>query len=76
MNRSKTPGTSQYRGVSWHKREQKWQAAICLGSGSGPGKQVHLGSFSSELEAARAYAAAAKQHFGDRANLNVPDNSQ
>lgn len=41
------PGTSAYRGVSWHRG--KWRAHVMIS-----GKQVYLGRFVSEIEAANA----------------------
>jgi len=34
---------------------------------------VYLGVYDSEIEAAQAYDRAAKEYFGDSANLNLPD---
>jgi hypothetical protein len=45
--------SSQYRGVSWHRRTQKWQSRIMLDRQS-----IFLGMFATELEAALAYDAA------------------
>ncbi len=59
--------SSQYKGVSWHKRDKKFYAAIKLN-----GKAKHLGSFFNEREAALAYDAAAREHFGDFAVCNFP----
>jgi len=63
-NRRKTRGSSQYRGVSWSKGKGKWRACITIG------KSVHLGYFTDEAEAARAYDAAARTRFGIFANCN------
>jgi len=73
MNMSKVPGSSRFRGVYWNKARGKWRTYVCIGSGVGRGKQVHLGYFSSEIEAAKTYDRAAKLHFDDRANLNFPE---
>jgi hypothetical protein len=58
--------SSKYRGVSWAKTDRKWYARIgyC-------GKKHHLGSFESELEAAKAYDNAALQFHGREAKLNL-----
>ena len=37
---------SGYRGVSWNKGQGKWRASICVDN-----KRIHLGSFSSSLDA-------------------------
>jgi hypothetical protein len=42
--------TSQFRGVSWHKSTNKWQAIRMS-----KGKQTYLGEFAKEEDAARAY---------------------
>jgi hypothetical protein len=61
-------GSSQYRGVS-RSGAGCWQAAIRV---RGCARQ-HLGCFGSELEAARAYDAAARaQGVGERANFPTP----
>ncbi len=55
--------SSVYKGVS--ARSGKFAAQIKVS-----GKRFHLGTFTDELEAAKAYDAAAKLHFGDFARIN------
>jgi hypothetical protein len=57
--------SSQYKGVCWHKRYGKFQAEIKLN-----GKSKFLGMFAEELDAALAYDAAAREHYGDFAFCN------
>lgn len=65
-NKKKKPGcTSRFKGVSFYKKHNKYKAGITVS-----GKGIHLGWFSNEIEAARAYNAAAKAHFGEFAVLN------
>ena len=60
MNRRKLSGTSsQYKGVSYHKKNKKWTAYI-----KKDGKRKYLGSFTSEYEAHLAYEKAASELFG------------
>jgi hypothetical protein len=63
--------SSKYRGVNWHKGNNKWRAQIM-----NDGKQHHLGSFEDEEKAARAYDRAAsnvaRAHHGEKAQLNFP----
>lgn len=54
--RKKLNATSAYVGVSWITRKQKWVAQIATKR-----KVRYLGAFTSETEAAQAYAAAAKE---------------
>jgi hypothetical protein len=63
--------SSRFKGVHWEKRTGKWRAGI---SGAGVGN-LKLGRFASEEEAARAYDDAARQHYGEYAYLNFPDES-
>lgn len=65
-NKVKRGNTSSvFKGVSWHKRGKKWQTQI-----KSNGKNIHLGYFVSELDAARAYNKAALKHFKEFARLN------
>lgn len=67
MNRRPQGGSSRYKGVHWFKPQKKWVARIVLN-----GRKVHLGYFTDEVEAAKAYDAAAVKHFGDYARPNFP----
>jgi hypothetical protein len=59
--------TSRYKGVHWHKRLKKWAAQITANK-----KTHHLGYFTNEIDAAKAYDKAAKKYHGDFAALNFP----
>ena len=63
-------GSSIYRGVYYGKRERKWHAAICFN-----GKRMHIGYFTDELDAAKAYDAAAQIYHKEFAVLNFPKQS-
>lgn len=68
LNNKKTlNSSSKYKGVSWYKRDNKWRANICVG------KDVYLGSFINETDAAKAYDRAALKYFGEFACLNFPE---
>jgi len=60
--------SSDYKGVTWNKRLEKWAAQIMLHS-----KNHHLGYFKDEINAAYAYDEKAKELFGEFAYLNFPD---
>jgi len=69
-NRKKTrvKTSSQFIGASFNKRIGKWTAHI-----SYKNKKIWLGSFKTELEAARAYDEAARKYHKDFARLNFPE---
>lgn len=63
-NKTKQANTSsQYKGVSYNKKTNKWVAMIMI-----DGKNQYLGSFNTEIEASRKYIEKADEHFGDFAN--------
>lgn len=63
--RVRTSKTSPFLGVHWDKCRSRWRAAITVN-----GHCSKLGSFDDEVEAARAYNAAAAAAHGAYARLN------
>jgi hypothetical protein len=59
--------SSRFIGVSYSKEEKKWRARITY-----KGKRIHLGWFDNEIDAARAYDAAARKYYGEFAKVNFP----
>ena len=57
--------SSIYKGVTWQEHHKKWRASIRLN-----GQTIYLGYFDDEVQAAKAYDAAAKFYFGKFASLN------
>ena len=65
-------GSSQHKGVYWYgRRNNQWFARIRHN-----GKQIHLGGFRNEKDAALAYDAAARELHGPFAVLNFPQVKQ
>ena len=61
--------SSSFIGVVWDKQNKKWRARININK-----RITHLGLFSNELDAARAFNNAAIIHHGEFAVLNpIPD---
>jgi hypothetical protein len=71
--RSRKGSSSQYLGVSWDAKSLCWRARIQFDK-----RQINLGMFACEKQAAQAYDAKAAALFGDFASLNFPsiDNSR
>jgi hypothetical protein len=67
ITRSKNQKRGGFKGVTWNKRARKWEAGINVAK-----KRRYLGVFKDPADAARAYDAAALQHFGEFASLNFP----
>jgi len=64
-NKHISSGTSSYKGVSLYRRTGRWRAQIEMAE-----KNIHLGYFKTEKEAARAYNYKALELFGDFACIN------
>ena len=65
-NRKKMAGkSSRYKGVSYNKLRGKWDARLMF-----RGKQYCLGLFKTELEAAKAYDALAREKHAKYAKTN------
>lgn len=63
----------KYKGLK-EVKVKKWkyiQASIMIN-----GKQIYIGTFKTEIEAAKAYDEAALKYFGEYAKLNFPINDE
>jgi len=66
MNRKSEEGsTSKYKGVFWNRGKGRWTAKIGINK-----RQKYIGSFSNEIEAAKAYNKVALKLFGSYALIN------
>jgi len=74
---------SNFRGITRHRTTGRYEAHLwdsaaeraCSSSPSGRkrGKQIYLGGYADEIEAAKAYDKAALTFWDDRTRLNFPD---
>lgn len=60
--------SSIYRGVYFHRQAGKWRARLRT-----KGLHLSLGLYQNQVDAARAYDAAARRVFGEFARLNLPE---
>lgn len=63
--KSKVKRTSKYKCVYWHEKRQRWIAKM-----QAHGRYIWIGTYDSEIEAAKAYNEAAVKHHGPFASLN------
>ena len=71
MNMRKRKGTSKYKGVCWYKPYKKWRTQIMKDY-----RQMHIGYYISEIDAAKAYDKKAKELFGKYVRLNFLNNDR
>ncbi len=64
-NKPNTAIKSNYKGLHWYTRTNKWQVHITFNN-----KKIHIGYFTNEIDAALAYNAKALALFGEFARLN------
>lgn len=57
--------SSEFKGVCWNKKNSNWMSKI-----SKHGKQIYLGSFKHEIDAARAYNEKAIELYGNHIIIN------
>ena len=68
----KGESTSEYIGVNWHRKNQKWEAKIRWGHW----RRAHLGCFTKPIGAARASNPGALQLLGQFAIINHIDGDE
>jgi hypothetical protein len=71
IDRRRAGRSSKYKGVSWNSERQRWRVYVHF-----KGKTRHVGAFSDEKEAARAYDRAALAIWGEFARLNNVDGEE
>lgn len=68
-------GASRFKGVAFVKEPKHWRSPWKVWIKVGDTRLL-LGYFADETVAARAYDAAAREHFGDFARLNFPTDQE
>jgi hypothetical protein len=63
--KSRVRSCSKYKGLAWDKCDRRWEVRISVN-----GRRMYIGRFEDEVEAARAYDAAAIRYHGRYANVN------
>ncbi|MGA2679201.1 MAG: HNH endonuclease [Sedimentisphaerales bacterium] len=66
--RKKKNGSSQFLGVYFNKEKSTWDSQLRHNE-----KRIWVGRFKTEIDAARAYDAAARKYHGEFARLNFPE---
>jgi len=69
--RKKKNGSSQFLGVYFNKEKSTWDSQLMHN-----GKKIWVGRFKTEIDAARAYDAAARKYHGEFARLNFPEENR
>ena len=64
--KKRSKNCSKYKGVYWSKNKERWIASITRNY-----KNIYIGSFTKELDAALAYDRKAKIVFGSFAYFNI-----
>ena len=63
-----TAGSSQFKGVGWHNKRKKWRARISINC-----KDIHIGFFDNEIQAAKARDKKALEIQKEFAYLNFKE---
>lgn len=70
-SKKRTGKSSVFKGVCWEKDRKKWKASIVVNK-----KQIRIGRFISEIDAAKAYDVEALYYFGEFARTNFKESSK
>jgi len=65
---------SKYKGVFYRRRRSDGKIGRCFAYITVNKSKFHIGTFGTDIEAAKAYDSKALYYFGDRARLNFPAN--